>query len=273
MHNGPSVRPGLLSMAVTALAIVFLMCPLLVVVPISFGQSSLMEFPPSTYSLRWYRALVTNAQWGDAAATSIRVGLLVSLVSTCLATLTALGIARYTGRGKALLQALVLSPLIVPVIVIGVALYYLFSMLRMTGTVSALVVAHVLLTFPYGVVVIGAALERFDTRLEQAALGLGASPLRAFIRVTFPIIRPAIVVAALFAFLVSFDEVVMALLLSGPQTLTVPKQMWDGIRFDLSPVIAAVSTLLLLMSSVIVLVAELIRRRSMKGKQKRSAEG
>jgi putative spermidine/putrescine transport system permease protein len=264
MRNGASMTPGRLSQVTTMLVIAFLICPLIVVVPISFGQSSLMEFPPSTYSLRWYRTLFANAQWADAAATSIKVGLLVAAISTALATATALGISRYTKRGKAALQALILSPLVVPVIVTGVALYYLFSMLRMTGTVSALVVAHTLLTFPYGVVVINAALERFDIRLEQAALSLGASPIRAFVRVTFPVIRPAILVSALFAFLVSFDEVVMALLLSGPQTLTVPKQMWDGIRFDLSPVIAAVSTVLLLLSSAIVLIAESLRRLRVK---------
>jgi putative spermidine/putrescine transport system permease protein len=127
---------------------------------------------------------------------------------------------------------------------------------------TSLVCAHTLLTFPYGVVVINAALERFDTRLEQAAMSMGANPFKTLWRVTLPIIRPSIFVAALFAFLISFDEVVMALLLSGPATLTIPKQMWDGIRFDLTPVIGAVSTVLLVFSSALVAIAEAIRRRS-----------
>ncbi|WP_459616716.1 ABC transporter permease [Bordetella sp. 2513F-2] len=253
---------GVFSKMVATLAVVFLLLPLVVVIPISFGDSSLMAFPPKSYSLRWYRALVEDSRWLTAALTSLRLGVLVALISTVLATLTAIGLFRYQGPGKAALQAVVLSPLVVPVIVMGVALYYLFSLLGMTGSMTALVCAHALLTFPYGVVVINAALERFDTRLEQAAMIMGANGFKALWYVTLPIIRPSIVVAAVFAFLISFDEVVMALLLSGPQTLTVPKQMWDGIRFDLTPVIGAVSTVLLAFSSILVIVAELLRRRS-----------
>jgi putative spermidine/putrescine transport system permease protein len=241
---------------------VFLVMPLLVVIPISFGQSSLMEFPPSEYSLRWYRVLWEDPRWLAAASTSLKLGVIVAVLSTVIATFTAIGLARYQGPGRAALQAVIMSPLIVPVIVSGVALYYLFSLLKLTGTFTALVVSHTLLTFPYGVVVIGAALEKFDTRLEQAAMSLGAGPVLTLWRVTLPIISPSITIAALFAFLISFDEVVMALLLSGPQTLTIPKQMWDGIRFDLSPVIAAVSTVLLLLSAALVAVAEISRRLS-----------
>jgi putative spermidine/putrescine transport system permease protein len=253
---------GVFSKVVAVLTLAFLLLPLLVVVPISFGTSSLMMFPPRDYSLRWYRVLVEDSRWLTAALTSLRLGITVALASTVLATLTAIGIFRYQGPGKAALQALILSPLIVPVIVSGVALYYLFSLLGMTGSMTSLVCAHTLLTFPYGVVVINAALERFDTRLEQAAMSMGANPFKTLWRVTLPIIRPSIFVAALFAFLISFDEVVMALLLSGPATLTIPKQMWDGIRFDLTPVIGAVSTVLLVFSSGLVAIAEAIRRRT-----------
>jgi len=253
---------GVFSKAIASLTIAFLLLPLMVVIPISFGTSSLMTFPPHEYSLRWYRELVDDSRWLSAALTSLQLGITVAFASTVLATMTAIGLFRYRGPGKAALQALVLSPLVVPVIVIGVALFYLFSLLGMTGSMNALVCAHTLLTFPYGVVVINAALERFDTRLEQAAMSLGANPFGTLWRVTLPIIRPSIVVAAVFAFLISFDEVVMALLLSGPTTLTIPKQMWDGIRFDLTPVIAAVSTVLLVFSSALVAFAEALRRRT-----------
>jgi putative spermidine/putrescine transport system permease protein len=253
---------GVVSKAMLVVVVLFLLLPLAVVVPISFGQSSLMEFPPSEYSLRWYRELFDNRQWLIAAATSIKVGIIVAIISTIFATLTAMGLARYEGRGKAALQALILSPLMVPVIVTGVALYYLFSMLRLTGTITALVVAHTLLTFPYGVIVITAALERFDVRLEQASMSLGAGPFMTFFRITLPIIRSAVIVTALFSFLISFDEVVMALLLSGPETLTVPKLLWDGIRFDLTPVIAAVSTILMVLSTILVILAEILRRHT-----------
>jgi len=259
---------GAFSRVVAVLTVGFLVLPLLVVIPISFGHSSLMSFPPRQYSLRWYEALAADPSWLGAALTSIRLGVTVALISTVLATITAIGIFRYQGPGKAAMQALILSPLVVPVIVIGVALYYLFSMLGMTGSMTALVCAHTLLTFPYGVVVVNSALERFDTRLEQAAMSMGAGPFATLWRVTLPIISPSIAVSAVFAFLISFDEVVMALLLSGPETLTVPKKMWDGIRFDLTPVIAAVSAVLLVFSSVLVAVAEILRRRS-QGKNQR----
>jgi putative spermidine/putrescine transport system permease protein len=253
---------GVVSKTIAGLTIAFLLMPLVVVIPISFGASSLMTFPPHDYSLRWYRELGDDSRWLSAALTSLQLGITVAFASTVLATMTAIGMFRYQGPGKAVLQALVMSPLVVPVIITGVALFYLFSLLGMTGTMSALVCAHTLLTFPYGVVVINAALERFDTRLEQAAMSMGADPVQTLWRVTLPVIRPSIVVAALFAFLISFDEVVMALLLSSPTTLTIPKQMWDGIRFDLTPIIAAVSTVLLVFSSALVVIAEAIRRRS-----------
>jgi putative spermidine/putrescine transport system permease protein len=261
MHEDPA-PPGITSTVIAIAVAVFLLLPLVIVVPISFGHSSLMEFPPREFSLRWYRALWDNPRWLEAALTSIRLGLIVAACSTVLATLTAIGLSRYFGPGRALLQALVLSPLMGPVIVSGVALYYLFSMLKLTGTLTALVIAHTLLTFPYGVVVINSALERFDPQLEQAAMSLGADPLSTLLRVTLPIIKPFILVTAMFAFLISFDEVVMALLLSGPETATVPKQMWDGIRFDLSPTIASVSTILLVFSSALVALGEYLRRRS-----------
>ncbi|WP_244808712.1 ABC transporter permease [Caballeronia zhejiangensis] len=261
MHNATQDL-GLFSKTVAGLTIVFLLMPLVVVIPISFGASSLMTFPPHNYSLRWYRLLVEDSRWLSATVTSLQLGITVAFISTVLATMTAIGMFRYRGPAKAVLQALVMSPLVVPVIIIGVALFYLFSLLGMTGTLSALICAHTLLTFPYGVVVINAALERFDTRLEQAAMSMGANPVRTLWRVTLPAIRPSIVVAALFAFLISFDEVVMAVLLSSPMTLTIPKQMWNGIRFDLTPVIAAVSTVLLGFSSALVAIAEAVRRRS-----------
>src|SRR6266540_5553163 len=236
---------GFLTRAISFAGLIFLVAPLLVVVPISFGRSSLLQFPPREFSLRWYQAIAADPQWLTAAGNSIRIACIVSILSTLLATMAAIGLARFRFPGRAAVQAFVLSPLIVPVIITGVGLYYLFSRLGLTGTATSLVVGHTIITLPYGVVVVTAALERFDPRLEQAAMSLGANPFQTFWRVTLPIIRPAIAVAALFAFLLSFDEVVIAIFLSGPETSTVPKKMWDGIRFDLTPTLAAVSTLLL----------------------------
>ena len=153
-----------------------------------------------------------------------------------------------------------MAPLMVPVVVIAVGLYVVFLRTGLNGTFLGLVIGHTVVTFPYATVVIGAALGEVDRRLEQAAIGLGANPVRAFVEVTLPLIAPGVVVSALFAFLVSFDEVVIAIFVTGPETATLPRQIWDGIRFDLTPTIAAVATLLIALSGLVLLLSEILRR-------------
>lgn len=254
--------PGhLVTVTVAALVLGFLILPIFVVVPISFSQSALLQFPPKAWSLRWFDSYFSSSAWIDATIMSFKVGASVMLLSVLLAIPAAIGITRGSFRGRAVIQAILLSPLIVPVIIIAVALYYAFSLFRLNGTYAGLVLGHTVLALPYATVVITASLERMDPRLEQVAVSLGAHPFRAFYRVTLPLIRSGVAVAAFFAFLTSFDEVVMAIFITGPQTLTLPKKMWDGIRFELDPTIAAVSTVLVLFSWVLVLLGEAIRRR------------
>jgi len=254
--------PGhLVTVTVAALVLGFLILPIFVVVPISFSQSALLQFPPKAWSLRWFDSYFSSSAWIDATIMSFKVGASVMLLSVLLALPAAIGITRGSFRGRAVIQAILLSPLIVPVIIIAVALYYAFSLFRLNGTYAGLVLGHTVLALPYATVVIAASLERMDPRLEQVAVSLGAHPFRAFYRVTLPLIRSGVAVASFFAFLTSFDEVVMAIFITGPQTLTLPKKMWDGIRFELDPTIAAVSTVLVLFSWVLVLLGEAIRRR------------
>jgi ABC-type spermidine/putrescine transport system permease subunit II len=156
-------------------------------------------------------------------------------------------------------RSLVLSPLVVPVIILAVGLYYLYAHLHLNNTLTGLVLGHLVLTLPYVVVVVSASLEDLDSTLEQAALGLGATPLRAFRRVTLPLIAPGVAVAFLFSFLTSFDEVVLAVFITGPETTTLPRKMWEGIRFELNPTIAAVSTLLIGVSWSVMLLVGLLR--------------
>ena len=186
--------------------------------------------------------------------------MVVSLVSTLLGLGLAITFDRFTFFGRNLLRALVMAPLMVPVVVIGVGLYVVFLRTGLNGTFLGLVIGHTVVTFPYATVVIGASLREVDRRLEQAAIGLGANPVRAFVEVTLPLIAPGIVVSALFGFLVSFDEVVIAIFVTGPETATLPRQIWDGIRFDLNPTIAAVATLLIALSGIVLLASELLRR-------------
>lgn len=246
--------------AITGFVAVFLVAPLLIVVPMSFSASTLMQFPPTSFSWRWYEAYFGSRAWIDATWVSLKAGIVVALLSTALGTATALALTRSRFPGRAALQAFILSPLVVPVIILSVGLYYLFSFGRLNGTMAGLVIGHVVLTYPYAVVVITASLEEFDYTLEQAALGLGATPLRAFHRIVLPLISPGIMVALLFSFLTSFDEVVLAVFITGPETTTLPRKMWEGIRFELNPTIAAVSTLLIVISSSLMLVATLIQQ-------------
>ena len=258
-HRPPALGSALLRVTVAAIG-VFLVAPLLVVIPMSFSDSTLMQFPPPRFSLRWYAAYFNDRAWIGATWMSLKAGLLVAIVSTALGTAAALGLARGRFAGRAVLQSFILSPLVVPVIILAVGLYYFYSFFRLNGTLTGLVLGHVVLTFPYALVVISASVEGLDPALEQAARGLGASPLTAFGRVTLPLIAPGVAVAFLFAFLTSFDEVVLAVFITVPETTTLPRKMWEGIRFELNPTIAAVSTLLIVVSSSLMGIVALLRR-------------
>jgi putative spermidine/putrescine transport system permease protein len=153
-----------------------------------------------------------------------------------------------------------MAPLMAPVIVIAVGLYLVFLKLGINGSLTAIVIGHTVVTFPYAAVVIGTSLSEADRRLENAAVGLGAGYIRAFMEVTLPLIAPALIVSALFGFLISFDEVVIAVFVTGPETTTLPRRIWDGIRFDLNPTIAAVATLLVVLSALTLVLSEIFGR-------------
>jgi ABC-type spermidine/putrescine transport system permease subunit II len=210
--------------------------------------------------MRWFTAYFESGPWMHATLVSVKAAVAVSLLSTLLGLGLALTFDRFRFPGRNLMRALVMAPLMVPVVVIAVGLYVVFLRTGLNGTFLGLVIGHTVVTFPYATVVIGAALGEVDRRLEQAAIGLGANPVRAFVEVTLPLIAPGVVVSALFAFLVSFDEVVIAIFVTGPETATLPRQIWDGIRFDLTPTIAAVATLLIALSGLMLLLSEILRR-------------
>ena len=192
--------------AFAALVLLFLAAPLFVVIPAAFNNSSLLQFPPRVWSLRWFHEYLGSASWIDATETSIKVASIVAVLSTLLGLSAALSLTRYAVPGRNLLRALIMAPLLVPVVVTAVGLYYLFLRIGLNGSFWALVIGHTVVTFPYATVVIGASLAEVDIRLEDAAVGLGAIRPRAFFEVTLPLIRPGLVVAALFGFLISFDE-------------------------------------------------------------------
>ena len=233
---------------------VFLMLPLAVVFPISLSSAPYMQFPPPGFSTRWYDRFFEDPQWIEATVRSLYVGGATALLALALGVPLAFSLARGRFAGRVLLDRLALAPLIVPTIILSVGLYGLFAKLKMIGEWYGLVVAHTVLALPFVVLVMVAGLRDFDRGLEQAAEGLGASRVRTLLRVTLPLLRPSLVSAGLLAFISSFDELVIALFLAGPN-MTLPKKMFDNILMEIDPTIAAVSVMqILLVSIVLVLI-------------------
>ena len=184
----------------------FLLLPLLVVIPISFVDSRFLQFPPESFSLRWYRNYFNDPDFLDATVFSFLVGIAATIIATTLGTLAALGLARTKFFGKGAIYVLILSPIIVPVIIVALGLYVFFARYDFIGNPFALILAHAILAIPFSVLIVSATLEHFDITLERAARVMGAGPLRTFIHVTFPSIRPAVFASMLFGFFISFDE-------------------------------------------------------------------
>ncbi len=247
-----------------AFIFLFLILPVFVIIPISFSSARFLQFPPQGFSLQWYADYFGSRVWVSATLLSFQVGILTTLFATFLGVLASLALVRGNFKGKKLIYAMLLSPLIIPVIIVGVSLYYFFSWLHIIGTMWGLVMAHTCLAIPFVVVNVTATLQGFDITLERAALSLGASRLTTFMKVTFPLIRPGVITGALFAFITSFDEVVIAIFISGSRAVTLPKQMWDGIRISINPTISAVSSLLIVFSIFLLLSTEMLRRYSEK---------
>ena len=246
----------------SSLVFAYLVFPLLIVIPVSFSSGTYLSFPPPGFSLRWYENFFGRPDWLDAASLSIRIGVTVMLLATALGAPAAIALVRSSFPGKRLAMGFIVSPLIAPVIIVAIGVYFFYAKLGLIGNPFALVIAHTCLAVPFVVINVSAALHGFDERLEHAAMNLGATPWRTFWQVTFPIIRPGIFAGALFAFISSFDELVVALFVSGSTAVTLPRKMWESIRFEIDPTIAAVSTILVAITGLVFLTAELLRRRS-----------
>jgi putative spermidine/putrescine transport system permease protein len=213
------------------------------------------------WSLRWYHNLFTSEDWARAAKNSFIVAPSATIIATVLGTLTAVGLARIQFPGKGLLMSLLISPMVVPIVVVGVACYLLFARIGLADTYLGLIVVHAALGAPFVVTTVIATLQSFNQNLVRASLSLGAGPVQTFFRVTLPVIAPGVISGALFAFATSFDEVVVTLFIAGPQQVTLPRQMFTGIRENINPTIAAVATLLTIFTTALMAVLEWIRGR------------
>jgi len=243
---------------------VFLIAPTLIVIVMSFSTQSSLSFPPPDYGLEWYRNFFENTRWTDALWTSVRVGLGATVLAVVIGTLTALGIVRGRFPLKGVVLAMVMSPMIVPIVIVAIGLYIVFVNWHLQGTLVGLIVAHATLGIPLVVVNVAASLQTLDRNLEMAAQNLGAGPLRTFQRVTLPLILPGVIAGAFFAFIVSWDEVVVTIFLSSTHVRTLPVVMWTVVRSQVDPTIAALATMLSLLTVALVsggLLARHVARR------------
>jgi putative spermidine/putrescine transport system permease protein len=241
-----------------AFVLAFLVLPTIIVIPMSFSASQYLEFPPREWSLRWYLNYVNSPAWVQATATSLKAGFLTTLVATPLGTLAAYGFFTARLRGARLVLSLLLTPIIVPVILVGIGVFYAYVRLKLVNTLTGLVLAHSMLAIPLVVMVMNSALKSYDMNQEMVARSLGASRARAFLLVTLPQLRFAVVTSAVLAFLTSFDEVVIAMFVSGGDNSTLTRNMFNALRDQIDPTIAAISTVMIVISSLLVALTQLL---------------
>jgi putative spermidine/putrescine transport system permease protein len=247
--------------SLAGLVLAFLLLPVLIVIPISFSASSLLEFPPRAWSLRWYQGFFASVEWLDATWMSVKVAVLTTLVATPLGVAAAYGLNLMGFRFATLLRLSILAPLLVPTILTAVGIFYVYALLGLNNTLAGMVLAHAMLSLPFVVVSVGAGLRSYDMAQERVARSLGATWFRAFWSITLPQLRLPVASGALLAFIASFDEVVVTFFISGGEMSTLPRRMFNALRDQIEPTIAAISTILVALSVLTVLVLELLRAR------------
>ena len=274
---------------ICGLIFLFLILPVLIVLPLSFNVEpyfsftpGMLSFDPDAFSLRWYKDIFrngmaapdapfdlawlsdtwNNAQWMRAIRNSFFIGICATLLSTALGTLAAIGLSRSEMPYRRLIMSILISPMIVPLVITAAGMFFFYSRIQLSQTYIGVIMAHAVLGTPFVIITVTATLVGFDRSLVRAANSLGAGPIQTFAKIQMPLIIPGVISGGLFAFITSFDEVVAVLFLASPEQRTIPRQMWSGIREQISPTILAVATLLVLLSIVLLTVIELLRRRS-----------
>ncbi len=243
--------------AVAVLVMAFLVLPTLIVIPMSFSASQYLEFPPRQWSLRWYQNYLGSPAWIQATITSLKAGALTTLVATPVGTAAAYGLfVTRAGWAHRIAVPVLLTPIIVPVILVGIGVFYVYVQIRLVNSLTGLVLAHSMLAVPLVVLVVTSALKSYDMSQEMVARSLGASRLRAFFLVTLPQIRFAVVTSAVLSFLTSFDEVVVAMFIAGGDNSTLTRNMFAALRDQIDPTIAAISTLMIVVTSALIVLSQ-----------------
>ncbi len=266
----PRFRIGrVVYLTVCGLIFTFLLAPLVVIVPLSFNAEpyftfteGMLRLDPEAFSLRWYRQIATDDVWARALGNSLLIGVTATALATSLGTLAALGLSSRAMPARRLVTGLLISPMVTPLIISAAGMFFFYSALGLSQTHLGLILAHAALGTPFVVITVTATLSAFDRNLTRAAAGLGAGPFETFRRVQLPLIAPGVISGALFAFAVSFDEVVVVLFMAGENQRTIPRQMWAGVREQLSPAILAVATFLIVFAVLLLVTVEWLRRRA-----------
>jgi putative spermidine/putrescine transport system permease protein len=238
--------------------LIFLFLPLVVVVPISFTPGTALRFPPEGLSWRWYEDFWNDERWRAAGWLSIRLAVSTAICATFIGMLAAIGLTRFVTKGKAILRAIVLAPLIVPLIITSVGIYYVMVRFELNATFWGMLIGHTVLALPYSIIIIESALRNYDIALEEAAMSLGASRVLAFRKITIPIILPAILASAVFGFITSWDEVLLVIFLGGPNAQTLPLRMFEFLSTQVRPTIAAISSVLIVTLLGVVVIYQLL---------------
>jgi putative spermidine/putrescine transport system permease protein len=239
-----------------ALVYLYLLAPILIVIPVSFSEASYLVFPPRGFSWRWYANFFSLRELTDSLALSARLAASVTATSTVIGTMAAFALVRYRFRGRDLLRTIFLSPMVLPGVVLGIGFLIFFSRTRLIHSFWSLFFAHLVVTLPYVIRTVSATLQGFPRVLEEAAASLGAPPWKGFWTVTLPVIKPGIMAGAIFAFIISFDELVISIFLTGPRLSTLPVQIYNYIEFTSDPTIAAISVILILLTTAAVTLLE-----------------
>lgn len=244
------------------LVLIFLIVPTLIVIPLSFSPTSIMQFPPESLSLQWYEKYWNQRGWVSATWNSFIIATITPFIAVPIGSLAAYALVRGTFIGRKTISFFMLLPIIVPTLVTAIAVFKVFSQYKLSGTIPGFVIAHSVLAVPFVVTIMTATLKGVDPQLENAAMTLGANRLKTVGLVTLPIAAPGLMASALFAFLISFDELIVAIFLSSPVLNTLPKKLWDGIRLELDPTLAAVSSILVVVSLIVLAIAGYFMQRA-----------
>lgn len=250
---------------ICALIFIFLIGPILVIMPLSFNSEPYFTYPMAGFSLRWYDEIFGDGPlsilWQRSIVNSVIIAVFATILATTLGTLAALGMTRINFRGKGMLLAILISPIVVPIVITAVGMFYFYAQIGLVGTLAGITLAHTVLGVPFVVITVTATLVGFDQNMVRAGAILGAGPIRVFFMVTLPLILPGVLSGALFAFATSWDELIIVLFLATTEEHTIPRRMWSGIRELISPTIASAATILIILSIILMVVMELLRRR------------